>query len=49
MLVFAGGLYLIAQLGQKFGAFQTFQLHELYQEAGLEVGREVLGESGANI
>lgn len=33
MLVVAGGLYLAAQLGQKFGAWQTFELHQLYETA----------------
>jgi hypothetical protein len=26
-------LYLAAQLGQKFGAWQTFELHQLYETA----------------
>lgn len=33
MGVLACGLYLAAQLGQKFGAHQTFQLHEACQRA----------------
>jgi hypothetical protein len=33
MAVIAGGLYLAAQLGQKLGAWQTFQLHQAYQTA----------------
>jgi hypothetical protein len=33
MGVLAGLLYLGAQLGQKFGAWQTFQLHQAYQAA----------------
>lgn len=33
MAVIAGGLYLAAQLGQKLGAWQTFQLHQAYQAA----------------
>jgi hypothetical protein len=33
MAVLAGLLYLGAQLGQKLGAWQTFQLHQAYQEA----------------
>ena len=42
MLVIAGVLYLLAQFGQKLGAWQTFQLHQAYQTA---VGNSV-GESG---
>lgn len=33
MALIAALLYLGAQLGQKFGAWQTFQLHQAYQEA----------------
>ena len=33
MIVIAGLLYLFAQLGQKLGAWQTFQLHQAYQAA----------------
>lgn len=33
MAVIAGLLYLAAQLGQKLGAWQTFQLHQAYQAA----------------
>ncbi len=33
MLAIAALLYLSAQLGQKLGAWQTFQLHQAYQEA----------------
>jgi hypothetical protein len=33
MAIIACGLYLAAQLGQKFGAWQTFQLHQAYQTA----------------
>ncbi len=33
MGVLAGLLYLGAQLGQKFGAWQTFQLHQAYETA----------------
>lgn len=33
MAVLAGILYFGAQLGQKFGAWQTFQLHQAYQAA----------------
>lgn len=33
MIVLAGLLYLFAQLGQKLGAWQTFQLHQAYQAA----------------
>lgn len=33
MAVIALGLYLAAQLGQKLGAHQTFQLHEAYERA----------------
>jgi len=29
----AASLYLVAQLGQKLGAWQTFQLHQAYQSA----------------
>jgi hypothetical protein len=33
MTIIAGLLYLAAQLGQKLGAWQTFQLHQAYQAA----------------
>ncbi|MEJ6731161.1 MAG: hypothetical protein QNK90_03655 [Opitutaceae bacterium] len=33
MAVLAGLLNLLAQLGQKLGAWQTFELHQLYQTA----------------
>jgi len=33
MALIAALLYLSAQLGQKFGAWQTFQLHQAYQNA----------------
>jgi hypothetical protein len=33
MLVVAVVLYVSAQLGQKLGAWQTFQLHQAYQAA----------------
>ena len=33
MLVLAGLLYLSAQLGQKLGAWQTFDLHHVYESA----------------
>lgn len=33
MLVIAAVLYISAQLGQKFGAWQTFRLHQAYQTA----------------
>lgn len=33
MIVLAALLYLFAQLGQKLGAWQTFQLHQAYQTA----------------
>ena len=33
VLVIAGVLYLLAQLGQKLGAWQTFQLHQTYCDA----------------
>ena len=33
MAVVAGLLYLMAQLGQKLGAWQTFELHHVYQTA----------------
>jgi len=33
MIVLAVLLYLFAQLGQKLGAWQTFQLHQVYQAA----------------
>ena len=32
-MVIAGVLYLLAQLGQKLGAWQTFQLHQTYCDA----------------
>jgi hypothetical protein len=34
--IIAALLYLAAQLGQRFGAWQTFQLHQAYENA---VGR----------
>ncbi len=33
MALLAGVLYLVAQFGQKLGAWQTFQLHQAYQNA----------------
>lgn len=33
MAILAGLLYLAAQMGQKLGAWQTFQLHQAYQTA----------------
>jgi len=33
MVLLAGLLYLFAQMGQKLGAWQTFQLHQAYQTA----------------
>ena len=33
MAVIACVLYLVAQLGQKLGAWQTFELHQIYEEA----------------
>ncbi len=33
MAVLAAGLYVAAQFGQKMGAWQTFQLHQLWQAA----------------
>ena len=33
MAAVAGGLYLAAQMGQKLGAWQTFQLHQAYESA----------------
>ncbi|BET65511.1 hypothetical protein ASA1KI_04290 [Opitutales bacterium ASA1] len=33
MVLGAVGLYLAAQMGQKFGAWQTFQLHEAFDRA----------------
>ena len=33
MMLLAALLYLFAQLGQKLGAWQTFQLHQAYQTA----------------
>lgn len=33
MAVIAGSMYLLAQLGQKLGAWQTFELHHVYQAA----------------
>lgn len=38
MLAIAAAMYLLAQLGQKLGARQTFLLHQIYESA---VGREV--------
>jgi hypothetical protein len=38
MLVLGIGMYVMAQLGQKLGARQTFLLHQIYEAA---VGREV--------
>ena len=33
MLALAAGLYIIAQFGQKLAAWQTFQLHQVYEAA----------------
>lgn len=49
VLVIAGVLYLLAQLGQKLGAWQTFQLHQTYrrafaappEESGIEAGSHI--------
>lgn len=38
MLAAMAGLYLLAQLGQKLGAAQTFRLHQIYESA---MGRRV--------
>jgi hypothetical protein len=38
VLAAAAGLYLLAQFGQKLGAAQTFQLHQIYESA---MGRKV--------
>jgi hypothetical protein len=49
MFVFAGLLYLLAQFGQKLGAWQTFQLHQTYQTAvGAQTG-EASAEMGGGI
>jgi len=40
MGVSAAGLYVAAQFGQKLGAWQTFQLHQLWQGAAERVGLE---------
>ena len=38
MLAAAIGMYVLAQLGQKLGARQTFQLHQIYEQAvGMDV------------
>ncbi|MDI1338110.1 MAG: hypothetical protein PSU94_18165 [Lacunisphaera sp.] len=37
MAIAAGLLYLAAQLGQKLGAWQTFQLHQAYTAAAAEL------------
>ncbi len=52
MLVVAGLLYLLAQFGQKLGAWQTFQLHQAYQNAVGPAGqrqRDAGVESGLGI
>lgn len=41
MLLIAAGMYLSAQFGQKIGAQQTFQLHQIYEAA---VGQSVMIE-----
>ena len=41
MLLIAIGMYLSAQFGQKIGAQQTFQLHQIYEAA---VGQSVMIE-----
>lgn len=33
LLAIAAGIYLLAQFGQKLGARQTFQLHQIYESA----------------
>ncbi len=38
MALVAAGFYLAAQLGQKLGAWQTFQLHKVWEEAAARVG-----------
>ena len=38
MVALAAGLYVFAQFGQKLGAAQTFQLHQIYESA---MGRRV--------
>jgi hypothetical protein len=48
MLVIGLALYLLAQLGQKLGSWQTFQLHKAYLNA-LDSLREDTSESGASI
>ncbi len=38
MAVVAAALYVAAQFGQKLGAWQTFQLHQLWEQAGARAG-----------
>lgn len=38
MAVLAAALYIAAQFGQKLGAWQTFQLHQIWQTAGARLG-----------
>lgn len=38
MAVLAAGLYFAAQLGQKMGAWHTFQLHQVWEAAASRVG-----------
>lgn len=41
MALVALGLYLAAQLGQKLGAWQTVELHQLWRETGARIGAEL--------
>lgn len=38
MAMVAASLYVAAQFGQKLGAWQTFQLHRLWEQAGAKAG-----------
>lgn len=49
MLIIACLMYLGAQLGQKLGAWQTFQLHQVYQAAMGDEATDVGVESGLGI
>ncbi|GAB5561534.1 MAG: hypothetical protein SynsKO_31810 [Synoicihabitans sp.] len=49
MVVIAGVLYLLAQFGQKLGAWQTFQLHHAFEEALESVASDTSDSLGGHI
>jgi hypothetical protein len=44
MVLMAAGLYIAAQLGQKMGAWQTFQIHEVWRGAADRIGAFPAGD-----